>query len=198
MEKMLKQILTTMKESLAQTERLVKDLEESIRSLEPNKDPPKPVEEKPAGERREKPRRTEDKPVLVEDVTIEMLREMATKYSAAFGMERLLALNMKHGSAKKLSGIDPKMYGVLYGAMGDELAKASEAAVKETVKEEPKKAPEGVAIITIEYVREKAAAFLTAHGQASLQALLKAFGAGKISELDKAKYPAFLEAISNA
>lgn len=147
----------------------------------------------------------EKKPLLVQDVTIEILRATATKYSEVFGMEKLLALNAKHGGAKKLSGIDPKMYGVVYGAMTDDLAAAE--AIQANAEKPPtngelaKKAEtlaKEIGPITIEKVREHAAAFLAKNGEPAFRAVLKAFGAEKLSGVPEDKRGAFLEAIDNA
>lgn len=133
--------------------------------------------------------------ITVGDITIEMLREMATKYSSAFGMPKLLELNLKHGGVKKLKDLDKGIYGVLYGAMSDELAKAATPAPEGAGAVTNGKPPEG---ITKDKLREAAAQFIAANGEPALHAVLKAFGAHKISEVAAEKYPAFLEAISNA
>jgi hypothetical protein len=82
--------------------------------------------------------------ITVGDITIEMLREMATKYSSAFGMPKLLELNLKHGGVKKLKDLDKGIYGVLYGAMSDELAKAATPAPEGAGAVTNGKPPEGI------------------------------------------------------
>lgn len=148
---------------------------------------------------------TGSKAIKVEDVTIEMLRAMATKYSEVFGMEKLLALNTKHGGAKKLSGIDPKMYGVVYGAMTDDLAaaealksNAEKPLTNGDLKAKAETLAKEIGPISIEKVREHAAAFLAKNGEPAFRAVLKAFGAEKLSGVPEDKRGAFLEAIDNA
>jgi hypothetical protein len=142
----------------------------------------------------------EKKPVLVQDVTIEMLRETATKYSEVFGMEKLLSLNTKHGGAKKLSGIDPKMYGVVYGAMTDDLAAAATIKTQGNggIPEVAGGKAKEIGPLTIEKMREHAAAFIAKNGEPAIKAVLKAFGTEKISGVPEDKRGAFLEAIDNA
>ena len=187
--------------------KIIGEMEKTISAAESGEKKARGKKEKPAAET---PPAGEPKPhaeggaLLVKDVTIEMLREMATRYAEVFGMEKLLGLNKKHGSAK-LSGIDPKMYGVVYGEMQSDLA-AAEAIKKQggtvekvngdpaKLQEELNKAP-STPPLTIEKVREHAAAFLSKSGEPAFKAVLKAFGAEKLSGVPAEKWPAFLEAI---
>lgn len=128
------------------------------------------------------------------EVTIEQLREIATRYSTAFGMKDLLALVSQHG-AKKLSEVDPKDYALLASDMNARIeregAKPAEAATPE--KSEEKK-PE----ITLDAIKPQAKAFFDKNGEKALAALLKSFGAKKLSEVAADKYPALMEALLNA
>lgn len=145
--------------------------------------------------------------LLVKDVTIEMLRETATKYAEVFGMEKLLMLNKKAGSAK-LSGIPTEMYGSVYGQMTTDLAAAETLKKEGKPVEKPADDPAKLQAelnaapttppLTIEKMREHAAAFLSKNGEPAFKAVLKAFGAEKLSGVPSAKWPAFLEAIDNA
>lgn len=127
-------------------------------------------------------------------ITIEQLRKMATRYSAAFSMEELLSLNQKIGGAKKLSAIDPGNYAILYSEMEERLKK--ENGKKATAGTPSPERTEKIMALTLDVVKEKAKAFMDKNGQGALVALLKAFGAGKLSELAADKYAAFVEAIS--
>jgi hypothetical protein len=149
----------------------------------------------------------------VKDVTIEMIRERSTVYSDSknFGMDAWLALAQKVTGQKKVKDIPKEMYGAFYAAMNDDLDKRAKEQKEPlstakpslpplaAVPDAPKPAaPVNGSAITIEHLKEKAKVFMDANGQPALVALVKAFGATKISEIAPAKYPAFLEAISNA
>lgn len=160
--------------------------------------------------------------VLVKDVTIEMLRERSVQYSATppkgFGMEAWCALiqrvlHLKAGEKASIKGIPPEMYGAVWAAMGDDLAKmegAPPASVKPTtaadagIGEKPAVSPEQKPAvspaqeITIDQLKAEAKKFIDRNGQPAFVAVLKVFGAVKISEMDPAKRGALLEAISNA
>jgi hypothetical protein len=125
-------------------------------------------------------------------ITIEQLREVATKYSAAFGMEDLLALNLKFGGGeKKLSKIAPENYSILHKEMTARLEREDGKKAVEAPKKE-----EGP---TLDDVKAKAKGFLDKNGAAALTAILKvAFKVEKVSALKPEQYPAFIEAISNA
>lgn len=150
----------------------------------PDKDGIKHLEEQPA-------KKAEAEPT----VTIEMLREAATKYSAAFGMEDLLKLNTTFGGAKKLSAIDPSAYATLFKEMTARLA--NENGKKAVTPAEP--------VITVEQVKAAAGNFAEKCGAPALASLLKTFGADKLTNakpdartpLDPSKYAAFLEAVTN-
>jgi hypothetical protein len=127
-----------------------------------------------------------------EEITIEMLREMATKYSAAFGMEALLSVNVKFGGAKKLSACDPASYSLLWNEMKAALDRAPTA-----------EAP----ALSLDEVKAKAKGFVEKNGAPALSALLKAFGAEKLGPTSEGdprkglaveKYAALVEAIDNA
>jgi hypothetical protein len=145
-----------------------------------------------------------------------MIRERSTVYSDSknFGMDAWLALAQKVTGQKKVKDIPKEMYGAFYAAMGDELEKLAKdrATLDQAALPSQNGAPFTAGwlpprwrspppqrtAITIEQLKDKAKVFMDANGQPALVALVKAFGATKISEIAKEKYPAFLEAISNA
>lgn len=152
---------------------------------------------------------TEGGPLLVKDVTIEQIRERSTVYSDAknFGMDAWLALAQKITGQKKVKDIPKELYGLFYATMGDDLEKLVKDRANlskpslvppatNTAPVEQKTAAKGE--ITLETVRGEAAKFIETNGQPALVALVKAFGATKISEIAKEKYPAFMEALGNA
>lgn len=157
-----------------------------------------PKDEKPTKKKTSKETPVEepkkDEPIApalkVGDITIEKLRELATKYAEVFGMEKLLALNAKHGSSKKISGIAPEMYGVVYGAMDTELAAHEKAAG------EPEAIKKAAETLSLELVRPVAAQFIAANGEPAFKALIKAFGAEKLSQVPPEKYTALVEAMN--
>lgn len=136
--------------------------------------------------------------LLVKDVTIEMIRERSTEYSAKenFGMDAWLALAQKVTGQKKVKDIPKEMYGAFYAAMGDALA-LRKANLPNLPKPsgEPAKAADPV---TVDQLRAKAKEFMGKNGEPAFVALVKAFGATKLSEIALEKRGAFLEAISNA
>lgn len=129
-----------------------------------------------------------------EKITIEKVREVATRYSNAFGMNDLLACVSKFDGAKKLSGVAEANYPMFVAEMMGRLDREgtkTEEPKKEEVKEEAKK-------ITLDEIKPKAKAFMDKNGTEALAALLKSFGAAKLSEVAGDKYPALLEALVNA
>lgn len=201
MEKdLILKVIDAFKEMNSIMQKLLGELEKDVNSMEAVDAAPKGRKKKdapavPGSEAAAPPAEEKKGLITAGDITIEMLREMATKYSSAFGMPKLLELNLKHGGVKKLKDLDKGIYGVLYGAMSDELAKAATPAPEGAGAVTNGKPPEG---ITKDKLREAAAQFIAANGEPALHAVLKAFGAHKISEVAAEKYPAFLEAISNA
>lgn len=148
--------------------------------IEVMKEEPK-KEEKP---KVEEPKKEEAK------ITIEVLRATATKYSNAFGMTDLLACVGKFDGAKKLSGVAESNYAMLNAEMEARLAREGEKKP-----EEPKAEAKPV---TLDEIKPKAKAFMDKNGTDALAALLKSFGAAKLSEVKSDKYPALLEALVNA
>lgn len=203
MEEILKQILATNEKQVEILTRIVKALEGSPAPAKPYTSAgpvptKKEIKEQDAARVKEKDGTVVFKPVddgnggkKLEEVkseptiTIEQLREMATKYSAAFGMEDLLKLNQKYGGAKKLSQVPAEQYTMLHEEMKSRLDR--ENGSKAT--EKP---------LSLDEVKAKAKVFMDKNGQGALVALLKAFKAEKISALPAEQYPAFVEAISNA
>ncbi len=112
-------------------------------------------------------------------VTLEELRDVATRYSAAFGMEELLKLNVRHGGAKKLSLVDPAEYAGLAAEMRERLDRDGKAPTREELK-------------------AKAVAFVAKAGEPALVALLRAFKADRLSAVAEDKVAAFAEALDNA
>lgn len=177
-----------------------------------------PVEEKkpePVAEVKEPTPHSEGGALQVKDVTIEMIRAVSTEFSDSknFGMDAWLALAQEVTGQKKVKDIPPTMYGAFFGAMKDRLAKLyaerkdkaalkgpalppQDGAQKNATVEKPVVGSNGM--ITIELLKEKAKVFMDKNGQPALVALVKAFGATKISEIAKEKHGAFLEAIGNA
>lgn len=119
-------------------------------------------------------------------VTIEKLREIATRYSTAFGMKDLLAIVGQHGG-KKLSEVAEADYTLLASEMEARLARENGAKAVEV-------APE----ITLDAIKPQAKAFFDKNGEKALAALLKTFGAKRLSEVTPDKYPALMEAFINA
>lgn len=154
--------------------------------------------------------------LLSGDVTIEMLRAKSVEFTdtkKGFGMEAWLELAQKITGKKAVKDIPKEMYGAFYGAMDVELAKkagtlapdpvkteapAAAAAPAVEKKPEPVKAAPAASSVTLDTIKPAAKAFMDVAGQPAFVAVLKAFGAVKLSEVDPAKYPALLEAITNA
>lgn len=165
---------------------------------------------------KEQPAPTPAGALLSGDVTIELLRAKSVEFTdtkKGFGMEAWLELAQKITGKKAVKDIPKEMYGAFYGAMDVELAKkagtlapdpvkteapAAAAAPAVEKKPEPVKAAPAVSSVTLDTIKPAAKAFMDKAGQPAFVAVLKAFGAVKLSEVDPAKYPALLEAITNA
>ncbi len=129
------------------------------------------------------------------EITLETLREVANRLAQAKGPEIVGLLVPQYGHERKLSKVDPKYYPALLKAFEDRLAGGPEPEEEEIVEEDdPAPKPE----LTLDEVKAAAKQFLERNSKEALVALLKAFGASKLSEVPPARFAALYEALTNA
>jgi hypothetical protein len=127
---------------------------------------------------------------LAEVPSMDELREVATAFSKAFGMNDLVALFKKLGAARgRLSEIVDENKPLLLTEMKGRLEKENGTAAAGALDLPP---------VTLDQVKERAKAFMDKNGKEPFAALLKTFGAAKLSEVPAEKLGALAEALSNA
>lgn len=196
----LETILTEMREMSAALTQKIMDMDATLNVLARkliDATPEKPAKAKKEKEPKEEkpgtvmmvPEGPKGEAKLVEVPTLEVMREVATKYSAAFGMNDLISAFKRLGAAK-LSDVVEENRALLLRELRERLEKENGKKATEVI-DAPK-------TITLDDVKPKAKAFLDKNGKEALAGLLKAFGAGKLSEVPAEKLTAFAEALDNA
>lgn len=129
---------------------------------------------------------------LAEVPSMDELREVATAFSKAFGMNDLVALFKKLGAPRgRLSEIVDENKPLLLTELKGRLAKENGSTAAPDALSTP-------APVTLDQAKVKAKAFMDANGAPAFSALLKSFGAAKLSEVPVEKLGALVEALANA